>query len=123
MEILRVYEKAVLDLLLRAVFSRAEISKLLEEAEFVSYEYTKGEGYFLTVRHETLPAERQVCQEPIVIGETNGVICGFVVFLQDKELTLESHSWSENEVPEDFRDQDVKVTPVRIESGKLVPLD
>ena len=108
MEILRVYEKAVLDLLLRAVFSRAEISK---------------GGYFLTVRHETLPAERQVCQEPIVIGETNGVICGFVVFLQDKELTLESHSWSENEVPEDFRDQDVKVTPVRIESGKFVPLD
>jgi len=122
MEILRVYEKAVLDLLLRAVFSRAEISKLLQEAEFVSYEYTKG-GYFLTVRHETLPAERQVCQEPIIIGEANGVICGFVVFLQDKELTLESHSWSENEVPEDFRDQDVKVTPVRIESGKLVPLD
>ena len=80
METLKLYEKAVLKLLLKVVYSDKEISEIQEEFEFVSYEYTKW-GYFLTIRHEILPAERHVCQEPIVIGEASGAICGFVLFL------------------------------------------
>ena len=71
METLKLYEKAVLKLLLKVVYSDKEISEIQEESEFVSYEYTKW-GYFLIIRHEILPVERHVCQEPIVIGEANG---------------------------------------------------
>ena len=52
-----------------------------------------------------------------------GVIYGFVLFLQDKELMLESYPCGEEELPENFRNQDVKVRPVRIESGKFIPLN
>ena len=36
---------------------------------------------------------------------------------------LESYPCGEEELPENFRNQDVKVRPVRIESGKLIPLN
>lgn len=121
MEIFRPYEKSVLKLLLKTVFAENEITRILQESEFVGYEYT-GSGYFLACRHDDLPSERQVCDEPIVIGEVDGITCGFVIFLQDKELALESHPWADKEVPEDFRDKDVKVSAVRIESGKFAPL-
>lgn len=96
------YEKEVVTLLTRAVFSEPELDAILEHAELVSIEHT-GVGYYLTVRHPELPRERVVCNEPGVGGTGPEVDCGFVVFLENGELTLECHSWGNESIPEDVR--------------------
>jgi hypothetical protein len=73
------------------------------------YEYT-GCGYFLTVRHPSLPAERRTLSEPAILGNVGEIQAGFVVFLGDGELVLECHTWGPVAVPEDFRDRDVVVS-------------
>jgi hypothetical protein len=75
---------------------------------FVSYEYS-GSGYFLTIAHPSLPAERKVCSQPIVMGRAEGVDCGFLLFIQDGKLLMECHTWGAKDVPEGFRDKDVQV--------------
>lgn len=57
-----------------------------------------------------LPTEKVVCDSPNIVGAASNVQCGFVVFLESGELTLECHSWGDPPVPEDFREQDVEVT-------------
>lgn len=120
-EIFEDYEKSVLGILINAAFSKDEVSRILEESQFVNYEYT-GSGYFLSVSHEILPKERIVLDNPIVIGKSQDCTCGFVVFIEDHILTLECHSWSEKEVSPDFRSQVVQIMPVTIESGEFIPI-
>jgi hypothetical protein len=73
------------------------------------YEYT-GCGYFAKLRHESFPRDRIVCHELKVIGESRGVRAGFVVFLENHELLLECHDWGRENVPADFREQDVRIS-------------
>jgi len=77
--------------------------------ELHRYEHT-GVGYFATIRHPGIPAQRVVCSKPIVLGESDGIRSGFVVFLENNELTLECHSWGPEEVPETYREQDVQIS-------------
>lgn len=121
MEILKDYEKKVLGLLVLNVLSPDQLNRIVHEGKLVGYEYT-GCGYFLTITHELLPKERIVCDEPTLIGEVNGITCGFVIFIENGELTLECHSWGELDVTENFRNEDVQVKPVTIEDGKFVSL-
>jgi hypothetical protein len=53
-----------------------------------------------------------------VVGVGGGVLAGFVVFLQNNELTLECHGYGDVAVPPDFRDRDVQVS----EAGTGIPL-
>jgi hypothetical protein len=106
-EIFKDFEIKVLQILVTNV-STQKLNEIIQTAEFVSYEYT-GSGYFLTVRHSNLSVERQVFSEPIVIGEVDKIPCGFVVFIENKEMTLECHSWGEIDVPEDFRNRSVEI--------------
>jgi hypothetical protein len=107
-EIFKDFEIKVLQILITNKLSTQKLNEIIQTAEFVSYEYT-GSGYFLTVRHSNLLVERQVFSDPIVIGEVNKISCGFVVFLENKEMTLECHSWGEIDVPEDFRNKKVEI--------------
>jgi hypothetical protein len=117
------FEKKVIELLTSDVLSDAERQAIFEESRF-SLEDDAGAGYFLTAKHPILPNKRNVCDDPRVIGELDGVDpVGFVIFIQDGELTLESYSWSDNGIPADFRERDVKIRSVRIESGKFVSID
>ena len=68
-----------------------------------------GSGYFLTVGHPDLPRDRIVSSEPAVIGESDGLTAGSLVFVEDHELTLECHCWGGESLPEGFRDQDVEI--------------
>jgi hypothetical protein len=54
-----------------------------------------------------------------VVGRSGEVLCGFVAFLRNRELTLECHTWGAVDVPRDFRDLDVNVT---IETANVVDL-
>lgn len=108
MSIFKEYEKKALRLLTAGVLSSERLEALLIEGKFVGYDYT-GSGYFLTVRHAGLPEERVVCDRPLLTGRADGVGCGFVVFIERGELTIECHSWGEIAVPEGFRERDVLV--------------
>ena len=107
MGVLKGYERKVLYTLASCALSRRQLEAVAEGGELVSYEHT-GCGYFLTIRHESLPEERVVCDRPVLSGSAGGVNCGFVVFIENGELTIECHPWGES-VPEDFRDREVQV--------------
>jgi hypothetical protein len=98
------YEKAVLQALLGPHMSPTQIHNLVDSASMVSCEHTEV-GYFLTVQHPALPSARLVCSEPSAIGLFEDVNCGFVIFIENGQLTLECHSWGDAAIPEDIRDR------------------
>lgn len=108
MNILREYEKTVVQLLAARVLSPQQLDAVIREGELVEYDYT-GCGYFLTVKHPALPTTRVVCDTPKLTGTADGIISGFVIFIEDGELTIECHSWGDVDVPEWFRGRDVRV--------------
>jgi hypothetical protein len=102
------YEREVLRILAAGVLSPEQLEVLMSEGEFVAYDYT-GSGYFLSVRHDGLPMERVVCNEPLVTGSADGVTCGFVIFIEGGQLTIECHSWGDVNIPAGFRDSNVQI--------------
>jgi hypothetical protein len=97
------FEREVLRVLLRSNMRPDQIEELLATASFVSCEHTG--GYFLTVQHPALPASRVVCNEPMIEGRAKDIECGFVVFLEGGELTLECHSGGDSTLPADLRER------------------
>lgn len=104
---LKEFEKKVIKLLTSGVFSSYEIEEIIETAKFVGLEDNAGSGYFITIQHANFPKDYLVCSTPTIIGEFDDVNCGFVIFLENEELTLECHSWGEKELPQDFREKDI----------------
>src|SRR3954466_265243 len=88
MSILREYEKTVVHLLTSSVLSPQQLNAVIREGKLVEYDYT-GSGYFLTIKHADLPIVRIVCDTPKFTGSADGIISGFVIFIQDGELTIE----------------------------------
>ncbi len=76
-----------------------------------SVEHTGG-GYFLTVSHPRLPAERMVLDQPALSGTAGGFSCGFVIFIENGVLTLECHAWGAEDLPGNIREQDFAIAPV-----------
>ncbi len=108
MTVFREFERNAVRTLVGSSLPEGDLEEVLASAVLVSCQHT-GSGYFLTVRHAAVPEERTVCHRPLLIGRTGGLDCGFVVFLEGGELTLECHSWGA-ELPEDFRDRQVEIT-------------
>ena len=109
MFLLKKYEEQVLEILTKDVLRQGLIESIKTEGTISSYE-TTGHGYFLTIIHKELPDNRIVCSQPLLIGESEGIQTGFVIFIQNHELTLECHGWSDVEIPRTYREQDVKIT-------------
>jgi hypothetical protein len=103
------YEATALRLLTAQVIPASQIDVILAECEFISYDYT-GCGYFLEVAHPELPQARVVCHKPLVMGTADSMYCGFVVFIENRTLTLECHSFGDKEVSADFRDKVVSLS-------------
>jgi hypothetical protein len=102
------FESQILHLLVAQKLGTDTVDAIVREGQPVSYNYT-GSGYFLTVAHPKLPTTRMVCSEPQVIGRASNIESGFVVFIENGELTLECHTWGEIDVPENFRKLSVDV--------------
>ena len=102
------FERAVVKTLVKSHLPVDAIDAVLDFATFVSYDYT-GAGYYLTVRHPSLPSARVVCDTPLIRGTSGTIGCGFVVFLENGELTLECHNAGPQDVPEDFRERRVEI--------------
>ena len=102
------FEREAIKMLVGNSMPDAQLDSLLDSANLVSYENT-GVGYFLTVRHSAVPSDRVVCNRPVLVGKAGDIECGFVVFLERGTLTFECHSWGDDAVPENFREQQVEV--------------
>ncbi|WP_199101134.1 hypothetical protein [Dyella sp. ASV21] len=105
---LRDFELEAIRGLATGVLSKEQLEGLKSLKTSARYEYT-GSGYFLTVADPGLPSERKTLSVPPLIGIADDVICGFIVFLGQHELTLECHTWGAVEVPADFRQRNVLV--------------
>lgn len=111
----RSYEVEVLRLLCANCFSDRMLKAICEHPGPAEYEYTGG-GYFVSVRAPWLPMKRSVHDEPNVVGSSDKFRCGFVVFIENNELTLECHNWGGEEVPTDIRDRalSIAVKPINV---------
>ena len=110
--ILTGYEAEAITLLTSSILSTEQLDAVLRENEFVGYEYT-GSGYFLKVRHPCafpLKSSRAMIQLLWVVHRTYSV--AFIVYIGNGELTLECHSWEETNIPDDFRQMDVRIEVV-----------
>ena len=108
MSVFKDFEAKAVRSLVGSILSQTQLDSLLETASLVSYEHT-GVGYFLTVRHSTVKSGRVVCDRPLIVGKTGDIECGFIVFLEGGTLMLECHSWGDEAVPENFREQRVEI--------------
>ena len=106
--VFRDFEKVAIAKLCSHALSADDLDAILKHAEFVSLDHTSV-GYFLTIRHDVLPQQRTVCSEPLLVGRGTNVDIGFVVFLENRELTLECHAWSAEALPRNIRDLPVSV--------------
>jgi hypothetical protein len=111
MSVLKDFEVKVLHLLASGVLPPEHLASIAKAGELESYDYT-GCGYFLTLRHPSLPDQRIACHTPFVTGSADGVTCGFIIFIENGRLTIECHPWGDPDVPEDFREKDVQVAAI-----------
>ena len=109
MPVFKGFELQAIRLMATGVLSEDQLQALGDIERASSYEYT-GCGYFLTVRLQSLPVEPKTLSDPPVVGNSADIQAGFVVFLGNKELTLECHTWGVVDVPGDFRDLEVRIS-------------
>ena len=110
MESLQEFEIEVIEKLTANILNPEQIGEILKNYEAVGIEFT-GAGYFLSIKHSEIPKEKFTCSDPILIGHTEGdIICGFVIFIENHQLTLECHEWGAADIPSDFRDRAVKIS-------------
>ncbi|NHZ61626.1 hypothetical protein [Massilia genomosp. 1] len=79
---------------------------LARSASTIEVEYT-GVGYFLSFGSSSLPLARAVLCDPLVIGEVDGIVCGFIAFVENHSLTLECYTYGDAGLPPHCRDRDV----------------
>jgi hypothetical protein len=111
MSTLRPFEREAVRLLAGPTLEAPLLDTILALGDWVAEQQASG-GYDLSVRCDGLPEERVVCHMPTVIGTADDVLCGFVVFIENGELTLECHSWGGRDLPADIRDHDMAVGTV-----------
>ncbi len=101
------YEIEVLKLMLKNEFSIKEIYEICK-SEIRDYEFT-GAGYFLKLKNEIFPVNRKVISEPIIIGRTDNFNVGFVLFMENKALTIECHSWGDKNPTKNIRQEKLTI--------------
>lgn len=102
------FEIQVLKIMLESEYSTYDIQSIVSTSVIVGFEFT-GAGYFLKISNELFPIERKVIGKPIVTGENNDFQVGFILFLENKTLTIECHSWSEKNPPKGIRTMDLEI--------------
>ena len=105
----RDFEIRAIELLCRSALDAQQLATICSTEHAARYDYT-GSGYFLTVAHSIPAAIKSTLSDPAVVGTSGDIVCGFVVFVREDELTLECHTWGAIDVPSDFRDREVVIT-------------
>lgn len=101
------YEIEVINLMLNEEFSNEELNSVLK-TPITGYDYT-GAGYFLELTNDILPKDRKTISEPTLIGRAADFEVGFLIFIENSKLTLECHSWGEENPPETIREELISI--------------
>jgi hypothetical protein len=105
---LKSHEQIVLDILVLGIIPDAILKDIKSNPIITKYDVT-GHGYFLTIKHPSLPLKRTVCNTPILIGECGGIETGFIIFIENGELTIECHGWGDKEIPRNYRELEIQI--------------
>src|SRR4051812_24589254 len=97
----RSFEIEALQHLVAPVLGVEITDAIIRDADLVGYKYS-GCGYFLTVKHPSIPAKRIVCGDPIVVARAGDIQGGYIVFIENGELMLECYTAGAVEVPQGF---------------------
>jgi hypothetical protein len=101
------YEIEVFKLLLNDKFNTEELNSILN-SPITGYEYT-GAGYFLELTNDILLKDRETISEPVLFGRADNFKVGFLLFIEASKLTLECHSWGEENPPESVREKSLAI--------------
>jgi hypothetical protein len=108
MNIFRGFEQEVILDLIGGSVGPEEAKNILDSSTLVSLEHT-GTGYFLRASHSALPIEQAVCHDPTLIGRHGDDELQFVLFLGNRELTLDCNVASGATLPADIRDRRIVI--------------
>jgi len=103
------FELAAIELLAREILSEQQLAVLAQIELADSYSYT-GSGYFLSVKLPDINCTPRTLSAPALYGRADDITAGFLVHLGNGYLTLECHTWGDRDVPEDFRQRDVRLS-------------
>jgi hypothetical protein len=106
---LKKFEQEVVSHLLKDKVTTDELQKVLSECSIQSYDFT-GAGYFLDLSCKDLKLVKQTIDEPLVTGKNNGIEVGFLLFVDNEEITIECHGWGGGNLPENIRELDFLIT-------------
>ncbi len=105
------FEIEVLGKMLKQEFSDSEIKSIISTSLITGYDYT-GAGYFLKLTNKLIPINRKVISKPTLIGETEDIQLGFVLFLENNTLTIECHGWGDKNPPENIRMKIIEIKEI-----------
>ncbi len=111
MQNLNSHEQVVLDILVSGIIPNETLKDIKTAPNISKYDITEN-GYFLTIKHPGLPLKRIVCDKPVLMGECNDLETGFIVFIENNELTIECHGWGDKKIPKDFREWNIQIKKV-----------
>ena len=103
------HERVVIELLASDYLSTEVMEEIAKNPDITDYDVT-GNGYFLTIRHDNLPLERITCDQPNLMGKSQGIESGFLVFLGQHELVIECFGYGSKDVPEDYRNMKIDIS-------------
>ena len=83
------YECTVLDMMLEGCLSKSQIASL-KATHISGFGYT-GAGNFIKLQHDSLFFACRTIAEPVINGYGDNYMVGFVLFIEDKQLTIECH--------------------------------
>ena len=108
MSILKPHERIILEILSKDILSNITIESINTEGNILDYQ-TTGNGYFLDISHPKLPENRIVCGSPLLIGKSDNIDTGYIVFIENQELTIECHGWGDKKIPNDYRERNIEI--------------
>ncbi len=111
------YEIEVFNLMLSDKFSIEELNSILN-SPITGYDYT-GAGYFLELTNDILPIDRKTISGPTLFGRADNFEVGFLIFIENSKLTLECHSWGEENPPETIREKSISIEIIELNNKKL----
>jgi hypothetical protein len=113
------FEKEIVSVLAGDVFSEEEQAQIFSEGT-CWFESDHEAGYFINVKHPLIPDKRNVIDTPNVIAEVGETSVGFVIFIENNELSIDAFPWGEANVPPDFRERVERLRVGKFVNGTLV---
>lgn len=101
------YEIDAIYILLTAKFDKYQIHNLITTS-VSGFEFT-GAGYFIEIQNDLLPIKRSVYSHPMIIGHGENSKIGFIIFIENRTMIVECHTWGEENIQSGIRDQPIMI--------------